>query len=368
MKILYIADSTSIHTQRWLRYFLDRGNEIYIVTLGRKTKKLQGVHHLANFECFYYGSPSFINVLFQTRKIIRQVKPDILHAHFVHQYGWLAALSGFHPFVLTAWGTDILNLPRVSRSGFGRWLTTYSLKKADQLTATSNYLKSEMNNLGADEEKIEVIFWGVDYQKFHPSIPTQKLRRELMIETEQPVILSNRNQIDLYNNDIVINAMDRILKYFPETVLLLQNSGGNQEEALKVMVRDKKMEKSVRFLGPFPHDDMPSLYALAEIFISVPTWDAGPVSLKEAMSCGAVPVISDVSGPKEWVQDEVNGKIVPIRNPVRLADAVCGLLRDKEKCERFRLINRRLVMEKAGHGRLMQKVERLYFNLIKEAQ
>ena len=335
-----------------------------MITLGTKRKELTGVRHLANFSRFYYGSPIFFNVLFKTRRIIKEVEPDILHGHFAHQYGWLAALSGFHPLVITAWGTDILNLPRASRSGIGKWLTMYSLKKADLMTATSKYLKNEMEDLGADGKKVKVIFWGVDCQKFHPRTPTQGLRHELEIGPEQSVILSNRNQIDLYNNDIVIEAMERILAFFPETVLILQNCGGNQEEKLKMMVQNKKIEKSVRFLGTFPHDAMPALYALADIFVSVPTWDAGPVSLKEAMSCGAVPIISDVPGPKEWVEDEVNGKVVPIRDPDRLADAICDLLGNTGKREHFKEKNRHRIVEEANHTVLMKRAERLYLNLL----
>ena len=119
MKILFIADSTSIHTQRWLEFFLNSGNDIHIVTLGKKTAKIPGVNHIANFDQFYYNSLSFYSVLQKTKRIIKRIKPDILHAHFVHQYGWLAALCNFKPFVLTAWGTDILSLP--GRRLSGQW-------------------------------------------------------------------------------------------------------------------------------------------------------------------------------------------------------------------------------------------------------
>jgi len=110
-KILYIADSTSIHSQRWINYFLTQGYRIYIITIGKKRQILDGVTHVANFHQFYYNSPTFITNLLKTRRIIRKIKPDILHAHFIHQYGWLGALSQFHPFILTIWGTDILKLP-----------------------------------------------------------------------------------------------------------------------------------------------------------------------------------------------------------------------------------------------------------------
>jgi len=364
MKILYIADSTSVHTKRWLGYFREAGHDLSIITLGKKRETLDGIRHLANFSAYYYGSPYFLPVLFQTRRIVRKENPDIVHGHFVHQYGWLAAMTGRHPLVMTAWGTDILNLPASSRVKIGKYLTQSALKKADLLTATSEHLKSEMIRLGACADKVHVVFWGVDIDRFKPDADTAGLRVKLGIETGQTVILSNRNQSRLYNNDVVIEAMSRVLKAFLGTILILQNSGGNLEPELKSLARKLEIEESVRFLPQLPHAELPALYALAAVYVSVPSWDAGPVSLKEAMACGAVPVISDLPGPGEWVADEVNGKVVPVRDAEKLADAIGDLLRCREKCARFARENIRLIKEKAAHIDQMKKMESLYRMLI----
>ncbi len=360
MKILCIADSTSIHTKRWVDYFRDAGYDISIITLGKKREIIPGIRHLANFDQFYYCSPLFLPVLLQARRIVQKEKPDIVHGHFVHQYGWLAALVGFHPLVITAWGTDILNLPEASRLKIGKYLTRYTLKKADLLTGTSSHLKHEMIRLGAREDRVHVIFWGVDVDRFRPDVDTTALRRKLGIAPNQIVILSNRNHSELYINDIVIEAMARVLKTFPKAVLILQNSGGSLEPQLRSLARRLGIDPSVRFLPQFDHQDLPALYAMAHIYVSVPSWDAGPVSLKEAMACGAVPVISDLPGPGEWVKDEVNGKIVPIRSVDKLAMAIMDLLFHPEKCQRCSVTNTRLIKDHANHLVQMKKMENLY--------
>ena len=364
MKLLFIADSTSIHTQRWLDYFIDAGHQVSIITIGRKRQRLAGVRHLDNFETFTYTSADFPMTWLRTRRLVRRWQPQILHGHFIHQYGWLAALSRYRPLVLTAWGTDILNLPYASRSGVGKWLTRYSLRKADLLTATSAYLKAEMVKLGALESKTHVIFWGVDAAKFNPQVDTGDIRRRLDVADHCPLILSNRNQIALYNNDTVIRAMALVLKSFPQAVLVLQNAGGNQEADLRQLAGDLGIVANLRFLPQFPHDRLPPLYAAADIYVSVPTWDAGPVSLKEAMSCGAVPVISAVPGPMEWVQDGVNGMVVPVRDHDLLARAICRLLKRPALLEKYRQINRDIIVERADHCKLMQQMEDLYRGLL----
>jgi len=366
MKILYIADSTSIHTVRWLTYFLNAGNDIYIITLGKKTANIPGVKHLKNFKKFYYNSISFVSVLTKTRKIIREIKPHILHAHFVHQYGWLAFFCNYHPFVLTAWGTDILSLPYASRSRIGKKLTKIALRKADLMTATSEYSKSEMIKLGAIEDKVHVIHWGVDSNKFKPDIATTKIRKQLGISNQQ-VILSNRNHIALYNNDIVIEAMSLVKKKFPDTILILQNAGGSLENDLKRLAQEKGIDNSTIFLPQFPYDNMPALYALADVYVSVPSWDGGPVSLTEAMACGCAPIISAVPGPMEWVKDGENGRVVPIRDVNKLVDAICELLEDKGRRDIFNQKNRELIVEKADHTASMKRMELLYKGIINQS-
>ena len=68
MRILFIADSTSVHTRRWVSHFCEKGHQVYIITLGRKLETLPGVHHLTNFADFYYLHPSFPLVLVRTRQ------------------------------------------------------------------------------------------------------------------------------------------------------------------------------------------------------------------------------------------------------------------------------------------------------------
>jgi glycosyltransferase involved in cell wall biosynthesis len=364
MKILYIADSTSIHTQRWLRFFLQRGDNVSIITIGKKRQVIPGAEHLENFDRFYYDSASFLPVWLKARKTVRQARPDILHGHFIHQYGWLAALCHFHPLVLTAWGSDVLSLPHESRSGIGRRMTRYALQQADLITGTSEHLRTEMIRLGAAKEKIEVIHWGVDLDRFRADVDSTAIRRQLEIG-DRPVVLSNRLHASLYNNDVIIRAMALVLKTIPEAVLVLQNASGSPDKELIGLAEELGIGPSTRFLPQFPHDQLPALYAMAHVYVSVPSWDGGPVSPIEAMACGAVPVVSALPGPMEWIHDGLNGRVVPVRSIDETAAAILDLLRDGAKREKFRQINVKLVKEKGNHRASMKRVEELYERLLR---
>ena len=64
----------------------------------------------------------------EARRALARLRPDIVHAHYVTSYGYLAARAGMQPLVLTAWGTDLLVTPR--ESALKRWLTAWSLRRA----------------------------------------------------------------------------------------------------------------------------------------------------------------------------------------------------------------------------------------------
>ncbi|MEZ5608242.1 MAG: glycosyltransferase [Burkholderiaceae bacterium] len=69
------------------------------------------------------------------RRHVRELAPDIVHAHYITSYGYLAARCGRHPLVLTAWGSDLLVTPQASP--WMRWLTGWILRRADLITGDS---------------------------------------------------------------------------------------------------------------------------------------------------------------------------------------------------------------------------------------
>lgn len=362
MRICYIADQTSIHTQRWLRYFAKAGHEIFLIPHSSAHIEIDGINLLGSLPKLSYKSISFFSTLRKAKSIISEIKPDILHAHFVEQFGWLAALIDYHPFVLTAWGTDIYSLPYASTFGIGKKFSQYSLKKADMMTAISKDLKKKMVQLGARKNKINIIHWGVDLDKFKPDINISELKRKLNI-CNSPVILSNRIFETNSNIDVIINSFSLVLQKISGAILLLQNPGGRLQEDIELLIDDLGIRESVRILPQYIYSDMPALYALADIYVSVPSWDAACISLTEAMACGAVPVISEIRGPMEWVKENYNGRVVSVKNPSALAHAICDLIKNSEKRELFKNRNLDLISKRGDHHYWMAKMNDLYTDL-----
>jgi glycosyltransferase involved in cell wall biosynthesis len=121
-------------------------------------------------------------------------------------------------------------------------------------------------------------------------------------------------------------------------------------------------EGVVTWLGKV--DDVPALLASCHVAL-LPTYREGlPKSLLEAAACGLPLVATDVTGCREIVLPEINGVLVPPRDPAAIADAVLALAADPERRRRFGRASRRLAEEQFAEEMVVQRTMDLYRRLI----
>ena len=155
MKLCFIAGADSIHSQKWIKYFADKEHEVHWISL---TPNEMGDIKNAKLYQLKECSNKALDVLFnlrKVRKLVKKIKPDILHAHYAGVNGVLAAFSEFHPFILTAWGSDVLIN---AKSGIMRPLIKFVLRKADLITCDAEHMRKAMIELGVDPSKIRIIY------------------------------------------------------------------------------------------------------------------------------------------------------------------------------------------------------------------
>lgn len=357
MRLCYIAPAASVHTERWLQAFVLRGHDVHLLALPGAACEIAGVtvHRLPE------GRPKlrFVQWTRAARHIVRRLQPDVLHAHYLTRYGWLAAAIGFHPLVLTAWGTDAYVDPR--RSRLTRMLTSLTLRRADIVTADAADLLERVVALGARAKRTHVVQWGVDTDMFRPDVDTAPLRTRLGLDG-RPVILSTRSLSPNYNQSTILRALPAIMSAVPDAALLIKYSQHDPAylAELQRLSASLGIESAVQFIGASTYQDLAAYYALADIFVSVASSDSTPVSLLEAMACGAAPVVSNLPALQEWIDDGCNGRCVAPRDQIALADAVIGLLGDEGSRRTYARVNRVLIEERASHSTEMQRMEQLY--------
>jgi len=90
MKILFIAMASSVHTIKWVNYFRDIGTEIMLASF-YPSDEIEGID-FRYIPCRNKNMAVF--KVSQVKKLIKQFKPDIVHAHFATSCGLVAALTG----------------------------------------------------------------------------------------------------------------------------------------------------------------------------------------------------------------------------------------------------------------------------------
>lgn len=361
MRLCFVGPAGSIHTQRWVSAFVRFGHEVHLVTLpDDPAVTLPGVvcHALPA------GKPKlrFAVWTLALRRILTSVRPDLLHAHYLTRYGWLAAASLFRPSVLTAWGSDVyIDLPR---SRLTRQVARWALGRADLVTVDAADLRERTIAAGARPGRTELVQWGVDTNVFRPDVDTSALRSRLDL-TNRPVILSTRAVTPLYNQHVIVEALPLILAQVPGVRLIVKYGAFDAAYLGRVKedVQRLGLGEAVRFVEQTPYNELAAYYALGDIFVSIASSDSTPVSLLEAMACGTAPVVSELPALAEWVQDGVNGFLVPPQDPKVLSERVVRLLTDAGLRDRFAEANVQSVRERANHEGEMRRMEALYKRL-----
>jgi len=160
LRICYIADASSIHTQRWVNYFAQKGHEVHIITSRRGGGYSKGVqlHLLSSLLPQHWKGSGYINSLLwlaQVRRLINRIKPDIVDAQYITVYGYLGALAGCHPLVLNAWGSDVLIVMKESLPL--RILVKYALRRAELTVCNSETVRRELVSFGVNPDRVKII-------------------------------------------------------------------------------------------------------------------------------------------------------------------------------------------------------------------
>jgi len=361
MRICYVADGVSIHTQRWINYFAHKGYEVHLICwkiMPGYDKNIH-IHLLTKVAPKIWAVSQYLSFLFwiiQVRQLVRKIKPDIVDGHFVTVYGFLAACSSFHPLVVSAWGSDVLIYPR--RNLFFRAITKYALKRADLVTFNSETARKELIGLGTKLGKLRFVLNGVDTQQFSLQQRDERLRENLGV-LEAPAVISIRNLKPVYNVEMLIRAIPLILNQVPEAKFIVAGDG-EQKDYLNNLADSLEVSDSIRFVGLLPHDQLPKYLASSDIYVTTSLSDSSPVSLQEAMACELTPVVTDLPANRGWIVDGANGFIVPIDDTQMLADKIAYLIKNEQVRKGFGKTNRQIIQHRAEYEKEMAKMEKIY--------
>ena len=354
MRICYLGDGESIHVIRWCKYFASMGNEIHLVTFKKTTIENITTHFVdaGNIDV-KGGNWKVLLSARKVKKLIQEIKPDILHAHYATSYGSVGALCNYRPFIVTAHGSDVLISPE--NSFFYRRILKYVFNKADWITSMSDPMREKMLQLGANPSKTETLIFGIDTSVFN-----SKERRS---DNNKFIITSTRNFEAVYNIQHLLESVALVNGKIPNLSLNLIGSGTLRSE-LQDLAEKKNLLNIVTFWGKISQDELVKILQTSHVFVSVSLSDGNNISLNEAMACGDLCIATDIPANRQWIKDTENGFLVPVNNVEYLADKILTSYKYyNELSAKFTPLNEKIIYEKADWKENMKKVEKKYKEL-----
>jgi glycosyltransferase involved in cell wall biosynthesis len=244
---------------------------------------------------------------------------DVVHVHsntWMNQVAARVALRAGRPYVLTHYGTEIWH--HDGKDARFRRLNA----QAAHVTFYSQALLERGRELGVPLARASVVYPPVA-DCFRPLEPAGRAELRRRFAPEQALLLLNVKRLHpLADHATLLRAMARVAAARADASLLIAGSG-EREAALKALARELGLERSVRFLGLLPNDEIASLQGAADLFVLSSELEATPTVALEALACATPVVSTDNPGGLELnavFGDDV--RVVPRHDPGALASAI----------------------------------------------
>jgi len=301
MKKLVILADSCIHTKAWIS-FLKQKFEVHLITFGHEIIDEIKTYRIPidniNIDG---GNYKYLFQIFQIKKILNKIKPDLINAHYLTSYGLLAALlKGNTPLILSLHGSDIL--VTAERNQLYRLAARYTLAKSNHIFSVSNYMTEHLKRFITVSNNVTTVQYGVDVNKIHGHSDDTKIFD----------FISTRNIIKNSNINIIIDAFERYVHNVDSKSRLAILASGNLFESYKNVIAEKNLQNNIFMPGKVANDELIGYLNQAKVFISLTTSDGAPLSLLEAMAAGTVPIVSNINANSEWIQNGINGFISEI--------------------------------------------------------
>jgi len=385
MRLLFVADGRSPIALNWIRYWIDRGDEVHLVSTFTCEQKLPlasleyvpvafssvkgtSLRPISQNRNLLWGAASLglrtrlrqwlgpltINRAAQRlRKIIQHLHPDLVHAMRIPYEGMLAAdaYTGV-PLVVSVWGNDFTL--HASSSPLMRHYTEWAVKITNGLHADCYRDLRLAKQLGFPSDRPTLVVpgnGGIDRDVFFP--PTKKML---------PLVINPRGFRNYVCNDTFFQAIPIVLKRSPDVHFVCPSMAG--EPQAKHWLKELEVEQIVELLPFQTRLQMAEWYRKAQVLVSPSTHDGTPNSLLEGMACGCFPVAGDIESLREWITPGLNGLLIDPRDPQSLAEAILQALEDSDLRARAENHNTDLIAERAEYTHCMRRAEAFYNQIL----
>jgi L-malate glycosyltransferase len=353
LRVLVAGWLNSPHVTGWADAVAGAGHEVHLA--GRAAEHWPPPEARGNAHLLSADGPPILRSLRmgrQLHEVARLVEPDLVHAHWLPEYGWLAAREGLHPLVCSAWGSDVFGV-----RGHGKRRSRRALAAAELVLADSADLARETRMLAAKDVPVAVVRSPLDLKLFAPG--DQRAARAALGLPAARLVVSMRGLGPIYNPVLLLEAFAVVLAAHPDVRLVLKRPGSETPPEVTATVDRLGLSDAVIMLGSVSLKQMPDVYRSADVVVSVPSSDSSPRSVWEAFACGRPVVVSDLPWAREELEDGRHALLTQLE-PGSIAAALARVLDDSAHANRLGTESRALAMSELDPLRWLVRIDELY--------
>ena len=296
---------------------------------------------------------ALVRDLARLRRLIREKRVDVVHAHHSHDH-WLAALARGPAAVIRTFH----NARAVRR---GRPSSTL-YRRTDGAIGVSGEIQERCRAVGIPEERLWTIGGSVDLGRFTPDADGEAVRREFGLG-RGPVVGSVARLASNRGHELLIHGFARLLARLPDARLLLVGKG-EMLGRLQALVDGLGLSGKIIFSGYRDHD-LPQVLAAMDCFALMGAGsDESCRAALEAMAAGKSVVARRVGALPETVADGETGILLGADQPEAVAQALLEILSDPERQRRMGKEGRCRAEAEFNPERRVQQVEQVYLTVL----
>lgn len=299
---------------------------------------------------------------FQLKKIIKENKINLIHAHVWNpascRYAFSAAKSAKIPIITTEHDPFKLSLLKDV-------IKKENLKIVSKIITVSENNAKVLRELYPDQKaKIQVIHNGIDIDWWHSQLlrftdqDRHEIKEHLFMAKENALIITTIGELhERKGQKYLIEAMPEVIKDFPNIKLVIIGDG-EERQNLEKLIEKLGLKENVIILGK--RKGIPHLLKCSNIFVLPSVREAFGFVLTEAMITPLPVVATKVGGIPEVVVDKKTGILVKSENPEVISKALISLIKDLQKREWLAINGHKRVCEKFDAKIMAVAYEKVY--------
>jgi glycosyltransferase involved in cell wall biosynthesis len=390
MKLAFLADARSPIAINWVRWLVEHGHEVHWISSRQAGPPLPGLASFRVLPIFpelpsgvrisrknrllhpaatilrHWWMPLRVNArAVELNRILKDLHPDLLHAMRIPQEGMVAAQATLQvghpkqPLLVSVWGDDFTY--HACSSPMMTELTKTTMRRTDALHSDCRRdikLGLEWGLRIDTMTMVEPGNGGIRLNAFSQGKAESRLIEKFNLPKDAFFILNPRGIRGVARTDTFFRAIPAVKQAMPNAhFLALKMEGSGEAED---WIRRLGIGSAVTLLPAVAMEEMPDLFRLSPIMLSLTMHDGLPNVLLEAMACGSYPVCGDVESLREWIDDGRNGSLVPAGDPNTVAGTLIRVASDPHLRKQAAERNQAVIAERAEWNAVMGRVEEFY--------